>query len=463
MARTCKHTFRPDCEGLEGRQLLSYTITNVYSGKALDDPGGSTANGTQIIQYQLNGGLNQKWELIQLYNGNYVIFNDASGKVLDDPGGSTANGTQIIQYQLHGGLNQQWKLVHLYGPVVGDTERYEIINVASGKALDDPGGSMANGTPIIQYQLHGGFNQQWRIHEEGTRIIQSPSAISTPSAAVSDVQWAQIGGPAGQVYAGAFGLVAVNPQTGDLYHYLGQPFKWARIGGPGRSFALGANKLFMLAPNGSGVYQYTGNGSNDQWIKIGGPAGQIYAGGGFGLVATNPQTGDLYHYLGQPFKWARIGGPGCAFAFGANNAVTGSNGPAVYLDRLFGLAPNGSGVYEYTGNGSNDQWIKIGGPAGQIYAGGFGLVATNPQTGDLYHYLGQPFKWARIGGPGGRSRSGPCLIACSGSPPMARGSTSTPGTEATTSGSRSGGRPTPLWRPFRMPTSMHCHPELITS
>lgn len=34
MARKCKYTFRPDCEGLEGRQLLS-TINNVYNGKVL--------------------------------------------------------------------------------------------------------------------------------------------------------------------------------------------------------------------------------------------------------------------------------------------------------------------------------------------------------------------------------------------------------------------------------------------
>ena len=55
MARKSKYTFRPDCEGLEGRQLMS-TITNVFNGKVLDDPGYSTSNGTQIILYHQNGG-----------------------------------------------------------------------------------------------------------------------------------------------------------------------------------------------------------------------------------------------------------------------------------------------------------------------------------------------------------------------------------------------------------------------
>ena len=74
------------------------------------------------------------------------------------------------------------------------------------------------------------------------------------------------------------------------------------------------------------------------------PAGQIYA-GGLGLFATNPTTGDLYHYLGSPFQWARVGGPGRMFAVNAGH--------------LYGLSPDGSGVWQYTGDGTNDSWTPI--------------------------------------------------------------------------------------------------------
>ena len=37
----------------------------------------------------------------------------SSGKVLDDTSWSTSNGTPIIQWQANGGLNQQWKIVTL--------------------------------------------------------------------------------------------------------------------------------------------------------------------------------------------------------------------------------------------------------------------------------------------------------------------------------------------------------------
>jgi hypothetical protein len=46
MARTTKRKFGPNCEGLEGRQLLStYYVVNASSGKVLDDPAFSTSNG----------------------------------------------------------------------------------------------------------------------------------------------------------------------------------------------------------------------------------------------------------------------------------------------------------------------------------------------------------------------------------------------------------------------------------
>jgi len=109
MARKCKHTFRPGCEDLEGRQLL-LTITNVYSGKVLDDTGFSTRNGTLIQQWQSNGGLNQQWNLVPLRDGNFEIQNVYSGKVLDDTGFSKRNGTPIQQWQWNNTLNQEWKV-----------------------------------------------------------------------------------------------------------------------------------------------------------------------------------------------------------------------------------------------------------------------------------------------------------------------------------------------------------------
>ncbi|MDX3538131.1 hypothetical protein PV721_28035, partial [Streptomyces sp. MB09-01] len=71
---------------------------------------------------------------------------------------------------------------------------------------------------------------------------------------------------------------------------------------------------------------------------------------------------------------------------------------AVGTDTVYALTPNKDAVYQYTGMGTS--WTRIGDAAGQIYAGGWGLVATNPSSGDLYRYLGTPNLWEHIGGAG---------------------------------------------------------------
>jgi hypothetical protein len=108
LARVRRRNHRLDCQALESRQMLSgFYIVNASSGKVLDDPDFSTGNGTIVQQYQLNGGANQRRNLVSLADGNDEIMSASSGKVLDDPAFSTSNGTLIQQYQLNGGLNQQ--------------------------------------------------------------------------------------------------------------------------------------------------------------------------------------------------------------------------------------------------------------------------------------------------------------------------------------------------------------------
>ncbi|NEC92923.1 hypothetical protein, partial [Streptomyces sp. SID12501] len=64
---------------------------------------------------------------------------------------------------------------------------------------------------------------------------------------------------------------------------------------------------------------------------------------------------------------------------------------------IFGLSPDGSAIFQWTGNGTT--WNKVGGAAGTLFAGGAGLFATNPTNGDLYKMNG-PDNWAKIGGAG---------------------------------------------------------------
>src|SRR5262249_43935508 len=96
----------------------------------------------------------------------YYIVNAASGKVLDDPGGTTSNGAFIDQWQLNGAVNQKWIIQKDFTDPNGQTVDL-IVNGDSGKVLDDPSYSTNRGTGVIQYQEQSGFreNQDWILHK----------------------------------------------------------------------------------------------------------------------------------------------------------------------------------------------------------------------------------------------------------------------------------------------------------
>jgi arabinan endo-1,5-alpha-L-arabinosidase len=63
---------------------------------------------------------------------------------------------------------------------------------------------------------------------------------------------------------------------------------------------------------------------------------------------------------------------------------------------LYALAPGGTAVTEWDGSALT----AIGRPAANIYAGGYGVFATDPATGNINRYNGTPMNWTQIGGPG---------------------------------------------------------------
>ncbi|MCJ7443602.1 MAG: hypothetical protein MUO26_03575 [Methanotrichaceae archaeon] len=192
-------------------------------------------------------------------------------------------------------------------------------------------------------------------------------------------------GPVGTVVCDP-GQYATRQDTGDIYQYRGdQGYK--KIGGPAKKFIGTNDGLFGLSPDGQGIWEYTGwqltTDTAGEWIQIGGQASAIY-GGGHVLLATNPDTGDLYLYTGTPMRWLKIGGPG------KNFVVTDSNS-------IVGLSPDSNSIWLYEG-----PWRQIGGPAKEIYSstGQHGIYATNPETGDIYKYDFPEKEWIRLGGPG---------------------------------------------------------------
>jgi hypothetical protein len=89
----------------------------------------------------------------------------ASGKCLDLPGGRTRDGTLAIQYDCHGGLNQQWNIES-----AGEAG-YRIVSRMSGKCIGaDPGGAAAGGY-MVQLPCDGSPGQFWTLESAGNGYV----------------------------------------------------------------------------------------------------------------------------------------------------------------------------------------------------------------------------------------------------------------------------------------------------
>jgi poly(3-hydroxybutyrate) depolymerase len=80
-------------------------VVGAGSGRCVDVPNASTANGTQVQLWDCAGGSNQRWTYT---SGRQLMV--YGNKCLDASGQGTADGTKVILWSCNGGSNQQWSL-----------------------------------------------------------------------------------------------------------------------------------------------------------------------------------------------------------------------------------------------------------------------------------------------------------------------------------------------------------------
>ncbi|MFE5538322.1 family 20 glycosylhydrolase [Streptomyces sp. NPDC056519] len=131
------------------------TRTLSAAGKALDDPGSSSASGIQLITWTPHGGPNQQWQLALNADGSYTMVNGSSRLCADVSGGSTAPGAAVVQATCTGGDSQRWLITALGG---GD---HSVVNKKSALLLTTASG--ADGAPAAQQPDSGSVHQRWQI------------------------------------------------------------------------------------------------------------------------------------------------------------------------------------------------------------------------------------------------------------------------------------------------------------
>ncbi|WP_035738229.1 RICIN domain-containing protein [Glycomyces arizonensis] len=126
-------------------------LRSAASGKCLDVPESSTAQGTQLNIWDCNGQANQTWT--HTASGELSVYTGQSRMCLDAYEGQTTAGTPVIIWPCNGQSNQRWTF-NGDGTVVGQQ---------SGLCLDVEEASTANGARAILWNCHGGTNQQWSL------------------------------------------------------------------------------------------------------------------------------------------------------------------------------------------------------------------------------------------------------------------------------------------------------------
>ncbi|MFC0114441.1 RICIN domain-containing protein [Kibdelosporangium aridum] len=97
---------------------------------------------------------------------NVLIQNSYTRKCLDVRDWSKENLAPVVQFDCHGGANQQWTL---------NTQTGIVTNAHSGKCLEIIGWVTGNGAYAVQYDCHYGANQQWNINRSNGVMVNRHS------------------------------------------------------------------------------------------------------------------------------------------------------------------------------------------------------------------------------------------------------------------------------------------------
>src|SRR4051794_13268466 len=90
-------------------------------------------------------------------NSPPAVVGGQSGRCLDVPSSSTANGTQAQLYDCSGQSNQSWTYTSS-----------QQLTVYGNKCLDASGRGTSNGTAVVIWDCNGQSNQQWNVNTNGT-------------------------------------------------------------------------------------------------------------------------------------------------------------------------------------------------------------------------------------------------------------------------------------------------------
>jgi endoglucanase len=139
-----------------------FNVVNQNSGSCVDDAGWGTGNGNVVQQWACGSQqYNQEWQFQSQGNGVYSVANrNAPTETWNVTNNGTGDGSLIQTWTYGGGSNEQWM------PVSLGNGYYKVVGVGSGRCLDVPGASTANGVQLQIYDCNGSGAQSFLLNAE---------------------------------------------------------------------------------------------------------------------------------------------------------------------------------------------------------------------------------------------------------------------------------------------------------
>ncbi len=139
---------------------VAETWINPTTNKWLDLDHAYPADGTRIQLWTGNGSDAQWWYRNPAGDGWFTLTNRATGKCVDVEGPSRANGANVHEWTCYRTDSQLWRW-EPKNRIVNGWPVFQVRNKLSGRCLDISNNGTADGTRIIQWDCHGGPNQEW--------------------------------------------------------------------------------------------------------------------------------------------------------------------------------------------------------------------------------------------------------------------------------------------------------------
>ncbi|MFI7407541.1 RICIN domain-containing protein [Streptomyces sp. NPDC049627] len=159
----------------------AYTIRSANSGLCLDTPAPQSPI-PQLVQNPCDGSGKQQWK-IQTAGDAYNLVNAANGLVVDNKQSSDRDENEIIQWQPNGGDNQRWTLTPVSAPLTR-VGTHTVGLMKNGESFTDKSIRMVAHTTVAGSQLRVRLSNRYGTGPLTIDAVDLAREGSTPGTAV---------------------------------------------------------------------------------------------------------------------------------------------------------------------------------------------------------------------------------------------------------------------------------------